>query len=1106
MTSKRSFKKSIIGFLVVVFLLTIWISNVEAYKVNKTSQGKEMKWRKPTVTYHVNKFGGPSESISSIQASMQTWTNVNTSDFDFVYGGTTTDSDFGENDKKNIMCFRPMGKTGTFAVNNWWYNTKTGEIGDSDIRFNSSYEYRTDGLYLGYDLQSVATHELGHTLSLGDLYEQSDSEKTMYGYLLRGDTKKRSLHQDDIDGITHLYPAPPCTYEISPIDKSFDSTGGSGVVSVTTRAGCTWSATSNNAWITITSGNSGNGAGTINYTVSPNPDTTARAGTITIADKTFAVNQGGISCSYQISPDTESFDCTGGSGNLNVTASSPCNWNVSSNDSWITITAGKTGVGNGTVSYSIGSHSGSNDRSGTITVAHKAFTVNQSNCAPPEAPVLDVSFSGVIVTLSWNSVPNATGYRLFYAPYPYVGPDSIPSVDIGAQTSISATLWPGAGFYVAVQAYNTFGSSGYSNIEYFIIGSSISVNPKNFQLFVDETKACTISNGVPPYEVKVGNSSVVSAALNDNVLSVTGVSFGSATILVSDSVGDKTTLAVKVDEKLPQTYTNSLGMTFILLPAGTFTMGSPLDELGRDTNETQHQVTLTQPFYMMTTEVTQGQWAAVMGSNPSYFSGCPTCPVETVSWDDVQTYISYMNARGEGTYDLPTEAQWEYAARAGSTTAFYNGGITETGSGYDPNLDAIGWYTYNSGSKTHPVAQKTPNAWGLYDMSGNVWEWCQGWHDSYGSGAATDPTGSTSASYRIFRGGGWYYNANYCRSANRNDGSPDYGSYSIGFRLAVKPPSSPLIVNPSTLNLKPKETGSCSVSGSTPPYSAVSNNADVAVAEVSGSTVVLRGVATGTTTIFVSDSYGNSANITVTVSGAYTNSLGMTFIQIPAGTFTMGSPSDEPGRDGDETQHQVTISEPFYIQTTEVTQTQWEAVMGGNPSEFIGCPNCPVEWVYWDDTQEFISLMNARGEGTYGLPTEAQWEYAARAGSTTAFANGGITYYMDMDKCRADANLIEMGWYCNNSSAHSHPVAQKPPNAWGLYDMFGNLDEWCHDWYGTYPTSAVTDPKGASSGSHRILRGGTWTSYAHGCRSASRNTIDPGDWYSRVGFRLVVKP
>jgi formylglycine-generating enzyme required for sulfatase activity len=254
--------------------------------------------------------------------------------------------------------------------------------------------------------------------------------------------------------------------------------------------------------------------------------------------------------------------------------------------------------------------------------------------------------------------------------------------------------------------------------------------------------------------------------------------------------GDWGTLPVSVSGNLPGTYTNSLGMTFILLPAGTFTMGSPSDEPGRFSNEgPQHQVTLTQSFYMQQTEVTQAQWEAVMGSNPSSFSGCPSCPVEEVSWDDVQTYISYMNVRGEGTYNLPTEAQWEYAERAGSTTAFYNGGITETGSGYDPNLDAIGWYSYNSGSETHPVAQKTPNAWGLYDMSGNVYEWCQDWYSGsyYDSSPSTDPAGPSSGSSRVLRGGSWIYYARSCRSAYRINYGPGNRYKSIGFRLTRQP-------------------------------------------------------------------------------------------------------------------------------------------------------------------------------------------------------------------------------------------------------------------------------------------------------------------------------
>ena len=253
----------------------------------------------------------------------------------------------------------------------------------------------------------------------------------------------------------------------------------------------------------------------------------------------------------------------------------------------------------------------------------------------------------------------------------------------------------------------------------------------------------------------------------------TGVSIGGASIVPISGI---------------QSCTNSLGMTFNLIPAGTFTMGSPTDELGRYSSETQHQVTLTQSYYMQTTEVTQGQWRSVMGSNPSYFSSCgDNCPVEYVSWDDIQSFLTVMNQRGEGTYRLPTEAEWEYAARSGSTTAFANGGISVLYCEYDPNLNAMGWYCYNSSETTHPVAQKQANAWGLYDMHGNVWEWCQDWYGSYPTSVVTDPTGPTSGSYRVLRGGSWGNGARGCCSAGRSVSLPDYRGISVGFRLVVLP-------------------------------------------------------------------------------------------------------------------------------------------------------------------------------------------------------------------------------------------------------------------------------------------------------------------------------
>ncbi|MGQ4809396.1 Hercynine oxygenase [Candidatus Entotheonellaceae bacterium PAL068K] len=210
------------------------------------------------------------------------------------------------------------------------------------------------------------------------------------------------------------------------------------------------------------------------------------------------------------------------------------------------------------------------------------------------------------------------------------------------------------------------------------------------------------------------------------------------------------------------------------------------------------------------------------------------------------------------------------------------------------------------------------------------------------------------------------------------------------------------------------------------------------------------------------------------------NSIGMEFRLIPAGTFMMGSLNGEAD---EQPVHQVTISKPFYLGKYEVTQGQWQAVMGNNPSFFIGNPKLPVESVPQPDVQEFIHRLNAKeGGDRYRLPTEAEWEYAARAGSTTDYSFGN-------DATR----LSEFAWYKANSNEQTHPVGQLKPNAWGLYDIHGNVWEWVQDWYGRYTSEAVTDPKGATKGTHRLRRGCGWNNVSQICRSANR--------YSVVGFR-----
>jgi formylglycine-generating enzyme required for sulfatase activity len=231
--------------------------------------------------------------------------------------------------------------------------------------------------------------------------------------------------------------------------------------------------------------------------------------------------------------------------------------------------------------------------------------------------------------------------------------------------------------------------------------------------------------------------------------------------------------------------TNSIGMKLRLIPAGEFMMGSPRTDSGRIDNETQHRVSITKPFYLGVTEVTQEQYQKVMGTNPSRFQE-PQNPVETVFWADAVEFCRKLSAMpAEKTaghvYRLPTEAEWEYACRAGTTTVY--------GFGDDASrLGDYGWFdgnTEESDSKTHPVGEKKPNAWGLYDMHGGVYEWCQDWYGSYprSGSARTDPTGAASGDTRVVRGGSWNSSARICRSAYRDAFMPDYRVYLLGFRV-----------------------------------------------------------------------------------------------------------------------------------------------------------------------------------------------------------------------------------------------------------------------------------------------------------------------------------
>jgi len=248
-------------------------------------------------------------------------------------------------------------------------------------------------------------------------------------------------------------------------------------------------------------------------------------------------------------------------------------------------------------------------------------------------------------------------------------------------------------------------------------------------------------------------------------------------------------------------------------------------------------------------------------------------------------------------------------------------------------------------------------------------------------------------------------------------------------------------------------------------------------------------------------------------------------VVIRAGTFQMGSPKGEPDRFANETQHQVTLTRDFLMQITPVTQAEWQALMGNNPSYFTRDTNRPVGHVSWYDAVAYANALSVAdglpkaynlsgcsgtpGKDNYScsnvtltaptpyattgwrLPTEAEWEYAYRAGTTTAWYNGDD-----------ESKVGDIAWFDENSSDTTHPVAQKQPNAWGLYDMAGNLWEWCWDWYGSYP-GTVTDPVGSTSGSYRVVRGGSWYHDASSTRAAYRYGIYPGYRSTAFGFRLA---
>ena len=480
----------------------------------------------------------------------------------------------------------------------------------------------------------------------------------------------------------------------------------------------------------------------------------------------------------------------------------------------------------------------------------------------------------------------------------------------------------------------------------------------------------------------------------------------------------------------------------------------------------QHEVTLTKPYYMGKYEVTQAQWVAVMNKNPSTTKGA-NLPVTNVSWEDCQEFINKLNAETKGGYRLPTEAEWEYACRAGTTTAYSFGDkITPKNANY---------YDSETG-KPVAVGSYKPNAFGLYDMHGNVCEYCEDWHRDFPF-TATTPKGPSTEKYRALRGGTFNDNALLPRSSYRIPNSTIENYHLSGFRLAR-----------------------------TSDDKASLNSIKEIIPDPTGFTPGTRGLLVAPfTEAKAKESQKVLAKILqkeVEDNADISNNLKLEMVLIPAGKFMMGSKMnpvdpfsnvkvDQPGM-AELPQHEVTLTKPFYMGKYEVTQEQWFEIMEKNPSEYKG-RKLPVTNVSWIDCQEFIKKLNEKTKGGYRLPTEAEWEYACRAGTTTAYSFG--------DKITPkDAN------YYDSKLGKPVAVGSYKPNAFGLYDMHGNVWEWCEDLYGAYSAAAVIDPKGPAKGEGRVLRGWSYYFSASDARSSLRGDVAPTYRGDFNGFRLARTP
>ncbi len=518
-----------------------------------------------------------------------------------------------------------------------------------------------------------------------------------------------------------------------------------------------------------------------------------------------------------------------------------------------------------------------------------------------------------------------------------------------------------------------------------------------------------------------------------------------------------------------------VNLKLIKIAAGSFMMGS---NEGYTDDMPVHRVRLTQDFWLGETEVTQEQYEAIMDNNPSYNAKGGKYPVEKVSWYNAMSFCEkltekeHLAGRMQGwKFTLPTDAQWEYACRSGTTTAYHFGdSIDESKANYRPDTKQK---SSDQIDTTKEVGNYKPNQWGLYDMHGNVCEWCL---DSWGMYRNREedpvalPIGLMNNVGRAIRGGSWKHLSIHCRSASRNFCIPAGTIEYLGFRIAMVP----IQLNESILQ---KEKSS------------IREELKPTVAE-------------------------NREMYIVTLKSG----VDIKFVKITAGSFMMGS---NDGEIIEKPIHKVSLTTDFWLGVYEVTQEQYETVMKDNPlyndkgEKISNNPsynneggNYPVEHVSWSDAILFCEILTEQEHAAgrlkgwmFTLPTEAQWEYACRASTTTTYNFGDY-----IDKSKANYDHDDTGLERMDKKNTTREAGSYAPNQWGLYDMHGNVWEWCLDEIRKYQNQEEANPVGFKDYWHRVIRGGSWLDEAAHCRSACRNSVNISKHHPALGFRLALVP